>query len=399
MTSPTIGTIGERIQQRRKLLGLSVRQAADRAGISNATLSRIERGLRSADNRFTLAAIAQALRCSAAELAGQPEVPTDRGTAETSSGVTETIRAAIEADLRYQPSGEAPPVDELLRELDLVRDLRIRCDYAGAGQRLPSLIRGLHAAALAGPERAAALRGLVIACDGASFVVRYGGNPPGACMVAERAQQAAEELEDPVLLGLGAWSRAHAATGCGLYDQAFRIAEHAAAQLEPHTDLPDALEMLGQLYLTQAFTLYAAGDPASAVARIAEADKIAEQTGDSPALRLAFGPTNNKLWKISMEVDGGEPGRAIEIARQTNPAAIESTSRSAAYYLDTGRALARTNRDREAVRMLLQAERIAPQRIRMSPIAAETVRALLERSQRNAAGVELRGLCSRMGIA
>jgi len=397
MTRHSDETIGERIARRRKVLGLSIRQVADRAGINASTLSRIERGLRSADNRFMLADIAGALRCSAADLTGQPTIPTDRGAAEVSGNVHETVRAGIEVDLRYESDGQPPDLLALDRELTLVRDLRVRADIVGATQRLPALLRGLHAAAF-GPQRVDALRGLVLAADTGSFVVRYGGDPQGACILAERAQQAAEVLEDPVFLALGSWSRAHAATGCGLYGRAYQIAERAADSLEHSTGLPDALELLGQLYLTQAFALMAAGDPEGAAVRVAAAEEIAERTGDSPALRLCFGPTNNRLWRISMEVDGGDPGRAVEIARDTKVVVLESTSRQAAFYLDTGRALAACRKDAEALRMLLAAERIAPQRLRLSPFAAETVRALLERSQRSAAGAQLRGLCSRMGI-
>lgn len=392
--------IGDRIRSRRTLLGLSVRQAADRAGLAASTLSRIERGLRSADNRFVLAQIAEALRCPVADLTGQPETPTDRRTAEAAADISETVRAAIEADLRYGPpeGRQAPPLSELDRELDLVRDLRVRCDDRGVAQRMPNLLRGLHAAA-SGPARAGALRGLVLATDGASFVVRYFGDAASACMVAERTQQAAEELADPVLLGLAGYGRAHAAIGCGLYERAGQIAAMAATDLESHTDLPDAPEMLGQLYLTAAFALIATGDRGGASDRVAEAERIAERTGESPALRLGFGPTNNRLWRISMEVDGGEPGKAVEIARDTTPQVIGSTSREVAFYLDTGRALARVGKDREAIRMLLTAERLAPQRVRRSPFAAEAVRSLLERSRRTAGGPELRGLVSRMGLS
>src|SRR3954453_17289029 len=63
-------SIGERIRERRKLLGTSIRLAADRAGIHHSTWSRIEAGQMGADNRYTLAAIAAALRCSMAELTG-----------------------------------------------------------------------------------------------------------------------------------------------------------------------------------------------------------------------------------------------------------------------------------------------------------------------------------------
>jgi transcriptional regulator with XRE-family HTH domain len=58
--SPDPG-IGGRIRARRLTRGWSVRFAASRAGLSHATWSRIERGLQAADNRFTLAGIAEAL--------------------------------------------------------------------------------------------------------------------------------------------------------------------------------------------------------------------------------------------------------------------------------------------------------------------------------------------------
>jgi transcriptional regulator with XRE-family HTH domain len=60
---PSDPTIGKRIRDRRQLLGMSVRGAALGAGVSHTTWSRIERGERSADNRFVLARMARALRC------------------------------------------------------------------------------------------------------------------------------------------------------------------------------------------------------------------------------------------------------------------------------------------------------------------------------------------------
>lgn len=282
------------------------------------------------------------------------------------------------------------------RELELVRGLRIKCDYIAAANRIPNLIRGLQAAAY-GPDRERALRGLVIAEDTASFVVRYAGHPGSACLVADRAHQAAERLDDPVMLGLAAWSRGHAATGMGLYPRALQVAQRAATELQPHTGEPDALEMFGQLLMLQAFAIYAQGrDLGDTTELVAEATRIAEQTGESGALNLAFGPTNIRFWKVSMLSDG-DPGAAVEIARDTQPAAVESPARQFAFYADTGRALGHLRRDREALRMLLTAERLSPQRMR-SPIITETVRGMLERSRRGTGWTELRGLCERLGI-
>ena len=83
--------IGERIRDRRNLLGYSIRFAADRAAISHTTWSRIERGLVSADNRFTLAAIAEALRCPVGALTKAPH-PTSAGGRDRRRGVRHHTR-------------------------------------------------------------------------------------------------------------------------------------------------------------------------------------------------------------------------------------------------------------------------------------------------------------------
>jgi hypothetical protein len=156
--------------------------------------------------------------------------------------------------------------------------------------------------------------------------------------------------------------------------------------------------MLGQLQMLAAFAHLAQGHRDDVDTWAAESAKIAQRTGDVDTLGLNFGPTNINIWQISMEVDGGDPGRAVEIAQKTNPSVV-TPSRQAAFYSDTGRALARIRKDREAIRYLLTAERLTPQRVRSSRLVQETARALLDRSQRHAGGSELRGLCERMGLS
>jgi hypothetical protein len=69
------------------------------------------------------------------------------------------------------------------------------------------------------------------------------------------------------------------------------------------------------------------------------------------------------------------------------------------FYADAARAYSRLRgRDRDAIRYLLIAERLAPQHVHTSALARETTRALLERSRRQAGGTELRGLCERMRV-
>ncbi|BCJ59778.1 hypothetical protein Jiend_32000 [Micromonospora endophytica] len=65
------------------------------------------------------------------------------------------------------------------------------------------------------------------------------------------------------------------------------------------------------------------------------------------------------------------------------------------FWLDLGRAAEAVGRDRDAVRMLLAAERVGPQHARSSVSARETARSLL---RKGAASPELRGLCKRMSL-
>lgn len=390
-------TIGERIRTRRQLRGWSIRHAADRAGIAHTTWSRIERGLLSADNRFTVADIATALECSVTDLTGHPALTADDTSAAAQATVTGVRQALAEIDLDDPPMVNPRPLQQLAADTALVGDLRHRCDYAGAGRMLPDLLRELHAATH-GPHRAEALRLLVAATFAAGGTVRYVGGPAEYWVAAERCWQAGHATEDPVLIGLGSYERAHAATACGAYGRAWALARQAAEDLETRADCEAKFVMLGQLHLTAAFA--ALGDHRSGDAPdlMSEAERLAERTGDTDTLRLMFGPTNVRFWRVSMDTDAGDPGQAVATARETVPTRVASASRQVAFYMDYARALTRVRRDKEAVRTLVHAERLAAVRVHSSPLMRETVRCLLDRAQRRAGGTELRALCERMGV-
>jgi transcriptional regulator with XRE-family HTH domain len=375
--------------------GWSVRHAASRAGISHATWSRIERGQQAADNRFVLAEIAAALECSTSELVGVSVPAADRETVAAQVAVHGIRQALVEADLRERPDLAPPPVTELTRTLALVDALRRACDYAGAGRIVPDLLRSAHAAA-AGPERPEALRVLCEAAFHASGVVRNLGHPAEAWPAAERSREAAEAVDDPVLMAFAAYARAGAASACGSFQRSLTLASSAIDRLQPHLAADGALETLGILQLICADAGRGLKRLDDSRAWSSEAAALATRTGESDAMGLFFGPTNVNIWRIAIEVDGGEPGRAVEIMGGTNPAVIDAGCRQVFYYADAARAYAQLKgKEREAVRFLLTAERIAPQHLHASRLAQETTRALLERS----GGTQLRGLCERMGVA
>ena len=202
-----------------------------------------------------------------------------------------------------------------------------------------------------------------------------------------------------MLLGYATFVRACAAHACGSFGRSSTLAGDAADGLRSHLARPGGMEMLGSLLLIRAYASRGLRRLDDSRALTGEAADLAGRTGESDELGLFFGPTNVNIWRIGIEVDGGDPGRAVDIARTTNPAVINAAARQVFYYADVARAYARLRgRDRDAIRYLLTAERVAPQHVHTSSLAQETTRALLERSRRQAGGTELRGLSERLGV-
>jgi hypothetical protein len=283
--------------------------------------------------------------------------------------------------------------------------LRQACDYAGAARLTPDLLLDLHAAATTGADRGGPDRGeaLRLLCDAtfiASSVLRNLGHPAEAWLGAERCRDAADASGDPVLRAYAAYARACAANACGSFQRGLALAERGVDDLRGHSDRPGGAEMLGSLQLVCALASRAGKRVEDSRAWSDEAAALARRTGETTTMGMYFGPTNVDIWRISTEVDGGDPGRAAAIARTVNPAVVPAGFRQVFFYADTARALARLRgQDREAIRFLLIAERVAPQHVHTSPMAQETTRALLERSRRQAGGTELRGLCERMRVS
>ena len=82
-----------------------------------------------------------------------------------------------------------------------------------------------------------------------------------------------------------------------------------------------------------------------------------------------------RLLRLGLETYGGDPAQALELACSVRVYGAE----------------------REAIRYLLIAERLASQHVHSAPLVRETSRALLERVRQRAGGQALRGSRERMG--
>ncbi|UQU64876.1 helix-turn-helix domain-containing protein [Couchioplanes caeruleus] len=397
--------VGARIRYWRLKRGVSQRTLAGLAGVSQSFVSQVEAGLKEIDRRSTLVHFADALQVSVAELVGQPYAPDDPQHARALAAVPE-IRAALVGlaylDIPAKPSRPLAALEAAVGELMRCRRL---CEYADAAQLIAPLVRDLGATAYAAgaKEVPAALRLLALTTHNAAFVLKYLGFVDLSLAAAERCHDAARDLCAPEWVGLAEYSRLHT-----LPPESRAVGRKLAAattdRLSHELTSPAVMQAYGMLHLTTAWTEALAGDLDAARSHLDEAAEVADRIGPDPIdggfAQMNFGPTNVAQWRMSLALEAGEPGRAVELSREIHPDAILSPSRVTAFHIDVGSALAASRRnDAEALTQFIRAERVAPQRVRLSPVVRDTVGAMLRRARADAGGDTLRGLAARVGVA
>jgi transcriptional regulator with XRE-family HTH domain len=305
---PADDTIGQRIRELRTHRRWSVRHLASAAGISPSALSMIERGQRSANNRYLLADLAAALECPVTDLTGEPYAPADRQLETAHRRVSALRSVLVEAAPGYPPDDErqpaAMPAVESLYALAESRaddyDLAVTADV------LTQVIPDIHAHAVGGDRRAAEL--LVRASFNAVSVFRTLGYPGDALFAAERCAEAARFYDDPVAIAVADAYRAMSSVRGVSHRVGRTIAERAVDGLTPHLQAPGALEILGILHLTAAYAAHGQRRADDAAGHLDEAERIAERTGNGRAWGYFTGPADVKVWRVGLEVDAGNPG-------------------------------------------------------------------------------------------
>lgn len=405
MADEDMRSIGRRIGEIRSWRRMTLRAVAELAGITEGYLSRIERGERIVGRRSLFESIAAALRVAPSELAEQafPPAAADPVTEEAQAAVMALEAALSDLDIGVPFEGaQARPWPAIAADMSrLNTHLRPRTDYAAQGLVLPSLLSELHTLYITDPDhRADVLRALMDCYHAAGILLKNLGVRGLPTLAAFRARQVAEELDDPAWLGLAAWLRASTLGGKGR-SRMLQLSVQGADAMESHLDDPRAQQMYGALHLNAALASAAMCRADAAADHLNEAGTIASRIGANGRGfgNLYFSLANVGIWRVSIAVELGDPGRAQELARQVNPAQVPSAARQAMYWADLGRGMAseRTTRD-QAVDALLRAEKIAPQRIRTNPFVRETVADLMRRARRKAVGRELRGMAYRMGL-
>ncbi len=314
--------------------------------------------------------------------------------AKGSPDVTGLREALMENALDDPAAPVTRPLDALaaeeMREAEMAWRGR---DHGRELAVLPGLLAQLHAHAAGGPQRVRALDMLTRASVQASGLMKELGQIDLAWIAADRARQAADAHGSATAHGMAAWALALARPVAGR-SRALMAAGDAAAEMEQGLEGAGVLaaQVYGMLRLTAALASHLGGDPGKSQDEMAEGLRVARVIGEQPSRWEAFGPANAGLWGVTLAVEAGDAGRALEAAGEVNPADLISGGRKAALCLERARALAMLGRTWEAVAELTAGERVCPLRIRCDSLARDLVSSILERSRREAGGRELRGL-------
>jgi transcriptional regulator with XRE-family HTH domain len=254
-------SVGERIAFYRRRRGLSQAVLADLVRRTEDWLSKIERGERDIRRLDVLADVARGLRVTLGDLLGEPVLMEDTEEHDDVPAIRDALMAPRRLSRTLFSSSLSPeyidpgPVTQLTEGAWSAYQ---RGDLGRVVTALPGLIKTTQQMEAASADDAAYRR----ACAAVSARIHHLaattlskiGEADLAWIAAERAMQAADEADDPLVLASAARSGTHALLAVGRFDDALELGEVAARWLGPRMAAGDpvALSLYGMLHLRTA---------------------------------------------------------------------------------------------------------------------------------------------------
>ncbi|WP_267465799.1 helix-turn-helix domain-containing protein [Nocardia cyriacigeorgica] len=381
-------SVGARIARIRKLRGMTQHQLAAAANVSRSMLAQVEKGHSSASTVW-VGAVANALRVDASRLYGDDEP-------EQLLDVLPILRRTLAATDLMDPDLEPEPIEQLRALSAKVSQWRRDTQYRKIVQVLPDLVDRLLISGNEAGEPAYAL--LTDAYRAANTVAHKLGYSDLSLTATERMEWAATRSGDPLLLATTHYVKAATLARVGASQHALRLLTRSMADIEPIVDDDAAAAAVYSILHMRAGTIAAAaGDADTSRSHLAEAERLARGFGDRIIYDTPVGPTNVKLYQVCAEVDLGEPGRAIDVARGTRLQKSTPIERQAYFWLDTARAHLLNGDPDAAITALYESRLASPEHFRSSPTVKNIVKTAATQQRR--ASDSLRSLANYAGLA
>jgi transcriptional regulator with XRE-family HTH domain len=380
-------TVGERIAFYRRRRGLAQATLAGLVGRGEDWLSKIERGERDIRRLDMLVEVARALRVTLGDLLGEPVLMEDDHKNDDIPAVRDALMApqrlsrtlfggAIEPEY-VDPEPVARWAEDAWSDFQGGRIGRV----VAALPRLIKTAQQMEAAGGAGAykRQCAAVSARIhhLAATALSKI----GEADLAWIAAERAMQAADTADDPLILASAARSGTHALLAVGRFEDALQLGDTAARWLRPRMKEGDAaaLSLYGMLHLRSATAAARHQDRATVDELLGKAGEAAESLGrDGNYWQTGFGPTNVALHRVSTTLDLGDISSVVE--RGEVDTAAMPVERQVTHMIDYARALSLQAKDADALQVLLTAEDKSPQLVRHSAVVREVVRTMYRRA-------------------
>ncbi|WP_028476182.1 helix-turn-helix domain-containing protein [Nocardia sp. CNY236] len=380
-------SVGARIARIRKLRGMTQHQLAAAANVSRSMLAQVEKGHSSASTVW-VGAVANALGVDASRLYSDDEP-------EKLLDVLPILRRALAATDLMDPSLEPEPLEQL-RVLS-VRVARWRRDaqYRKIAGVLPDLVDRLLISGHESGRPAYAL--LTDAYRAANTVAHKLGYADLSLTATERMEWAASRSGDPLLLATTYYVKAATLARVGATHQALRLLSRAMSDIEAIIDDDATAAAVYSILHMRAGTIAAAtGDADTARSHLAEAEQLARGFGDTIVYGSPVGPTNVRLYQVCAEVDLGDAGRAIEIARSTRLPKDMPAERQAYFWVDAARAHLLNGDPDAAISALYESRIAAPEHFRSAPVVKGAITTAAQQQRR--ASDSLRSLANSAGL-
>ncbi|MEU0663938.1 helix-turn-helix domain-containing protein [Streptomyces lavendulocolor] len=365
---------GVRIARLRRERHLTQQALADLSGVPYNTLTKVEQG-RLAATPHVVACCARAMRVEVATIVGQPYKEDLR--ADELDVLIAPIRQSLDVyDLGADP--DITPRD--LRELRQASESLCAAVRAGEIKRAASEVAGLIEETTTAAHTHGTSDGWLVLA--ALYRTSYDvatklGYADLAQLALARMDWAAQRASSAVFGGAYQYFRALTylregkfRTGQRLVDLGLRTILQADASQE--RDI-----VTGQLHLGGSVMAGRAHDEEQAMGHLAEAERIAARTGESPkVLWMAFGSTNVKVHRVSVLAELDKYDKAVDAADKLAIPADWPKSRTSHHWAEVARAQMWTGRLEASFASLLKARKTAPQQAKYHPLVRDTYASL-----------------------
>ncbi|MFD7978906.1 helix-turn-helix domain-containing protein [Streptomyces sp. NPDC059071] len=361
---------GARIKRLRLERHLTQKALSDLSQVPYGTLTKVEQGVTAA-SPYVIACVARALRVEVATVTGQPYTTELR--ADELDILIRPIREALDVyDLGADPSLAPRPYQLIADDAESL----LAAVRAGEIKRVATLVPGLveeaTTAAHLAPSRERWL--LLASLYRTSYdVASKLGYADLATIALARMDWAAQRGSDAVFGGMYRYMRALTYLRNGEYRTGQRLIDLGLATLEQADEGQERSVLTGQLHLGAAVMAARSKNADSAEDHLAEAGRIATQTGEAVNVHwLAFGPTNVEVHRVSALAELDEYGAAAERGAEVRIPRDWPASRRSHHHAEVARAQMWTGDLDGSFRSLLAARKAAPQQARYHQTVRET---------------------------